>query len=162
MTVTIDGKSMVAQEHVDLVRLLVDLCNDRQSDPAWLDKYLAAFTADVEVMDVPSGATFYGPDGIKRLRLFFVEDFPDSRVELTRVFATEDQAALEGIWYWNDTAPVYLPAGALPGMRRQGELRFCYVYQIRQGKIASAHSYYDMLTQMEQLGLVPAWGQATE
>jgi ketosteroid isomerase-like protein len=157
MTVTIDGKSMVAQKNVALVRSLFDLYNDHQSDPAWLDKCMALFAADVEVIDVPAGVTLYGPDGIKRLLLFVVESFPDMRAELTKVFATEDQAVLEGIWYWNDTAAVSLPAGALPSMRRQGELRFCHVSQIREGKIASVHVYYDMLTQMEQLGLVPAW-----
>jgi ketosteroid isomerase-like protein len=47
-------------------------------------------------------------------------------------------------------------------MRRPGELRICFVLQIRHGKITSLHQYYDMLTQMEQLGLVPAGGQATE
>ena len=162
MTVTIDGKSVVAHENMALAWSLFDLYNDRQSDPAWLDKSIALFATDAEVIDIPSGATLSGPDGLKRLLLFFVEGFPDLRAGLTTVFATEDQAILEGIWYWNDAAPVYLPAGALPGLRRQGELRFCYVLQIREGKIASLHVFYDMLTLMEQLGLVPAWGQATQ
>ena len=84
------------------------------------------------------------------------------RAELINVFATEDQVTLEGIWRWYDTGPPYLPAGALPSMRRSGELRYCFVLQIRKGKIASVHAYYDMLTLMEQLGLVPAYGQAAE
>ena len=84
------------------------------------------------------------------------------RVELTNVFATEDQVILEGIWRWTDTGPLYLPWGALPGMRHPGELRMCHVSRIRKGKIISFHAYYDMLTQMEQPGLVPAWGQAME
>ncbi len=46
-------------------------------------------------------------------------------------------------------------------MRRSGELRCCFVYQIRKGKIVSLHSYYDMMTQLEQLGLAPVTGQAT-
>ena len=84
------------------------------------------------------------------------------RAELINVFATEDQAVLEGIWRWYDTAPPYLPAGALPSRRRSGELRYCFVLQIRKGKIASPHAYYDMMTQMEQLGLAPVTEQATE
>jgi ketosteroid isomerase-like protein len=47
-------------------------------------------------------------------------------------------------------------------MRHSGELRVCFVFQIRNGKIVSLHQYYDMMTQMEQLGLAPASGQATE
>jgi predicted ester cyclase len=162
MTVTIDGASMGAQEHVALARSLFDLYNNRQSDPAWLEKSIAAFAADAEDVDVPSGATLHGPDGHKRFGLFFAENFPDSRAELTNAFATEDQVTLEGAWCWNDTSPLYLPSGALPSMRRPGKLRFCSIFQIRKGKIASHHSYYDMLTLMEQLGRAPARGQAKE
>ncbi len=153
---------MAAQEHVVLARSLFDLFNSRQSDPAWLEKSLAAFAADAESIDVPSGAILRGPDGHKRFSLFFAESFPDLRVELTDVFATEDRVALEGTWRWNDTSPLPLPSGALPAMGHSCELRCCLVLQIRNGKIVCLHSYYDMLTQMEQLGLVPATGQATE
>ena len=113
------------------------------------------------IIDIPSGATFHGPDGFKRFILFFAENFPDLRVELIDVFAIEDQVVLEGIWRWNDTGPLYLTSGALPSMRRSGELRCCYILQISNGKITSLRRYYDMLTQLEQLGLVPATEQAT-
>jgi hypothetical protein len=39
---------MAAQEHVALARSLLDLYNNRQSDPAWLDKSVAAFAADAD------------------------------------------------------------------------------------------------------------------
>jgi SnoaL-like polyketide cyclase len=153
---------IAAQENVALARSLFDLGNNHQSDPAWLDKCMAAFAADAEVIDVPSGATLHGPDGHKRIVQFFVENFPDGRVELTNAFATEDQVTLECTWRWNDTGPLPLPAGELPSMRRPGELRVCFVFQIRKGKIVSIHQYYDMMTMLEQLGLVPVTEQATE
>ena len=153
---------MAAQENVALARSLLDLFNSRQSDPAWLDKSMVAFAADTEIFDVPSGAILRGPDGHKRIALFFAENFPDSRIELTNAFATEDQVTLEGAWRWNDTGPLHLPSGALPATGRSGELRFCSILQIRKGKIASLHSYYNMMILMEQLSLVPAWGQETE
>jgi SnoaL-like polyketide cyclase len=153
---------MAAQENVALAWSLLDLYNRRQSDPAWLEKSLAAFAADFEVIDVPSGTTLHGPDGLKRLLLFFVESFPDLKAELINAFATEDQVTLQGTWRWNDSGPLPLPSEALPLMRRSGELRCCFVLKIRKGKIASLHSYYNMMTLMEQLVLVPAWGQATE
>src|SRR5438270_4937949 len=94
---------MAAQENVALAWSLFDLYNNRQSDPAWLEKSMAAFAADAEGIDVPSGAILHGPDGHKRMTLFFVENFPDIRVELTNAFATEDQVVLECTWRWNDT-----------------------------------------------------------
>src|SRR5258708_13000980 len=102
---------MGAQENVALAWSLFDLYNNRQSDPAWLDKGVVPFAEDAEVIDVPSGTTLRGPDGYMRLMLFFAERFPDSRAELTKVFATEDQVTLEGTWRWNDTGPLYLPSG---------------------------------------------------
>ncbi len=103
---------MAAQENVALAWSLFDLGNNHQSDPAWLDKLMAAFATDSEVIDVPSGATLHGPDGHKRLAAFFVENFPDIRVELTNAFATEDQVTLECTWRWNDTSPLHLPSGS--------------------------------------------------
>ena len=153
---------MGAQENVALAWSLFDLYNNRQSDPAWLDKSIALFAADAEDIDVPSGTTLHGPDGHKRLLLFLVESFPDMRAELINAFATEDQVVLECTVRWNDTGPLYLPSGTLPNTRRPGKLRICFVFQIRNGKVTSLHQYYDMMTQMEQLGLVPAYGQAAE
>jgi hypothetical protein len=152
---------MAAQEKVALARSLFDLYNSRQSDPAWLDKGVVAFAEDAEVIDVPSSTTLRGPGGYKRLMLFFAERFPDSRAELSNAFGTEDQVVIEGTWRWNDTGPLYLASGALPSMKRSGELRACSVLQFRKGKITSLHLYYDMMTQMEQLGLAPVTGQTT-
>jgi predicted ester cyclase len=149
---------MAAQENVALARSLLDLINSRQSDPAWLDKSVAAFAADSEIINVPSGTTLHGPEGYKRLVLFFVEAFPDSWAELSNAFATEDQAVLEGTWRWTNTGPLPLPSGANPATGRSGELRFCQIMQIRNGKIASLHHYDDMMTLLEQLGLAPATG----
>jgi hypothetical protein len=53
---------MAAQENVALARSLFDLYNNRQSDPAWLEKSMAAYAADCEDIDVPSGATLYDPE----------------------------------------------------------------------------------------------------
>lgn len=152
---------MAAQEHVALVRSLFELRNHRQSDPAWLEKCMAAFAADAEVIDVPSGTTFYGPEGYKRLELFLVETFPDLGIELTTVFATEEQVVLEGMFRGTSTGSRTLPTGALKALGRSIEPRCCFVWQLRHGKIASVHAYYDLTTLLEQLSLQSATAQAT-
>ena len=154
-------ESMAAEENVALVRSLLELYNSRQSDPDWLDKSAAAFAADAEVIDVPPGTTLHGPDGYKRLVLFFVQAFPDMRIELTNVFATEDQVTLEFTSRGTSIGSLPLPPGTLPATGRSFELRFCQVVQIRNGKIVRFRTYYDMLTLLEQLGLNAATRQAT-
>ena len=105
--------SMVVQEHVALARSLFELHNNRQSDPAWLDKSAAAFAADCEVVSAPSGTTLHGPEGYKRfMRFLLVESFPDIRIELTNAFATEDQVTLEGVFRRTTTGSRNLPTGS--------------------------------------------------
>jgi steroid delta-isomerase-like uncharacterized protein len=148
--------TMAAQDTVALVQLLYDLTNNHQSDPAWLDKSLAFFAEDCEVIDVPSGMISRGPDGYKQLILFFEEGFPDSGIEITNLFATEDQAVVEFIGRGTNTGPLHMPTGDLPPTGRSVELRFCDVYRIGNGKIVSYRSYYDALGFMQQLGLIPS------
>ena len=149
---------MAAQENVALARSLLDLYNNRQSDPAWLEKCMAAFAADAETFDVPSGATLHGPEGYKRFMLFLVESCPASRAELTNAFATEDQVVLESIVRGTNTGSWNLPTGAIPARGRSIELRVCHIFQIKNGKIVSNRTYYDTTTLLEQFDLAPATG----
>jgi predicted ester cyclase len=153
---------MGTQEHAALAQSLADLFNNRQSDPAWLEKSMAAFAADAEVVIAASETTFQGSEGYKRFMRFFVENFPDSRSELRNVLAAEDQVVREGTWRRNNTDPLHLPSGALPATGHAGGVRFCQILQIRNGKIASLRCYYDMTTLLKYFGLAPAMAEATE
>jgi len=144
------------QGTVTLVRTLYDLLENHLSDPAWLDKSLAFFAEDCEVIDAPSGMTSRGPDGYKQLILFFEEGFPDSTIEITNLFATEEEAVVEFIGRGTNTGPLHMPTGDVPPTGRLVELRFCDVYRIRNGKIVSYRSYYDALSFMQQLGFIPS------
>ncbi len=145
-----------AQETVTLVEALYDLYNSHPSDPAWLDKSLAFFAEDCEVIDVPSGVTSRGPDGYQQVILFFEEGFPGSHIEVTNLFASEEQAVVEFIGRGTNTGPLHMPTGEVPPTGRAVELRFCDVYRISKGKIASYRSYYDALGFLQQLGLIPS------
>ena len=149
---------MTAQDNIALARSLVELYNSHQSDPAWLNTSLAAFAADSTLTDVPSGRTLPGLDGYKQLVLFFAEAFPDSNVEVTNTFATEDQIVIEFTGRGTNTGPLHLPTGDIPATGRHSEVRYCEVMQCRNGKIVSFHIYYDNMTLLQNLGLVPAMG----
>jgi steroid delta-isomerase-like uncharacterized protein len=151
-------QSMTAQDNVTLSRSLADLYNSHQSDPEWLDKSVAAFATDSTLTNVPLGITLPGRDGYKQFVLFFAEAFPGSRLGITNIFATEDQLVLEYTGRGTNTGPLHLPMGDVPATGRSGELRLCDVLRIRNGKIISYHTYYDTMTLLQQLGLVPAMG----
>jgi steroid delta-isomerase-like uncharacterized protein len=146
--------TMTAQDNVALVRSLFDLYNSNQSDPAWLDKSVASVSEDLELVDTPSGRTLHGRDAYKQFVLFFAEGFPGSSTEITNVFATEDQVAVEFVGRGTNTGPLHMPTGDIPPTGGKLELRFCQVLGIKNGKLVSFHSYYDVMTMLQQLGLV--------
>lgn len=148
--------TLTAPSTLILVQTLYDLMNSHQSDPAWLDKSLAFFAEDCEVIDVPSGMISRGPDGYKHLILFFEEGFPDSGIEITNLFATEDQAVVEFIGRGTNTGPLHMPPGHVPPTGRAVEMHFCDVYRVKDGKIVNYRSYYDALSFLQQLGLIPS------
>jgi steroid delta-isomerase-like uncharacterized protein len=145
-----------AQNTVTVVKTLFDLTNNHQSDPAWLDKSLSLFSDDCEVIDIPSGMTSRGPEGYKQIILFFEEGFPDSGIEITNLFASEDQAVVEFIGRGTNTGPLHMPTGDVAPTGRAVEMRFCDVYRVNNGKIVSYRSYYDLLGFLQQLGLIPS------
>ena len=149
---------MSVQENLEMSRSLTELYNNRHSDSEWLEKSGAAFADDSTFINVPLGMTLPGAEGYKQFVKFFAEAFPDSTVEITNLFATEDQVVLEYTGRGNNTGPLRLPMGDVPPTGRRGELRICDVSHIRNGKIVSYHSYYDTMTLLQQLGLVPAQG----
>src|SRR5215469_2042888 len=66
---------MGAQEHLALARSLFDLYNSRQSDPAWLDKSMAAFAADASVLGSSSTHEALGRTAV--LFSFRVQEWED-------------------------------------------------------------------------------------
>ncbi len=149
---------MTTQEIVAFVRRGYDAYNAHQSDPHWLDYATEDVAEDGEVVDVPSGMIFRGPDGLKQFLLGFSTAFPESSVEVTNVFTTEEHAVVEFIGRGTHTGVLHSPAGDIPPTGRSFELRFCDVYQLRNGKIARHATYYDALGFMQQLGVIPAMG----
>ena len=105
--------------------------------------------------------TLRGHDGYKQFLLGWAEAFPDSRTEITNLFATEDQAVIEFIGRGTHTGTLHGPAGDIPATGRKVEFRLCDVLGIKHEKFVSLHQYYDALSFMQQLGLIPSPGQAS-
>ena len=82
--------------------------------------------------------------------------FPDSRTEITGLYAGDDFVDLEFTGRGTHEGVLKTPMGEVPPTSRLVEVHFCEVYRTRDGKIASGHTYFDAATGMVQLGLMPA------
>lgn len=139
-----------------LNRLLLDLYNTHQSDPAWLEKSLAVLTDDCEVIHIPLGSTFRGPSGYSQFIQAWVTAFPDSTVEITNLFSTDEQGIVEFLGRGTQTGALPGPAGAIAATGRQAEVRFCNVQRFTNGQISSFHQYFDLMGLLQQLGVLPS------
>jgi ketosteroid isomerase-like protein len=141
---------MSAQDNARLIQTLLEAFNAKDTGP-----HAAMSTDDFEVLDVPSGMTLRGPDGHRQLVQSWMTAFPDGQVQATSLFTTEDQGHLEYIGRGTNTGPFPYSSGQIAPTGRQVEFRVSAGLQFREGKVASIHYYYDLLTVLQQLGLVP-------
>jgi ketosteroid isomerase-like protein len=85
--------------------------------------------------------------------------FPDARTEDTAAYAGEEFGVTEFVGRGTHEGPLKSPAGEIPPTGRSVEFKLCEVYEFRDGKIVSGHSYFDSLGLMTQLGVVAPPGQ---
>ena len=71
---------MTAQDNAATVRALNEAYNKRDWDGA-----IALTTPEVTFVNVATGQTFHGPEGVRRFLQGWATAFPDSRVETTQV-----------------------------------------------------------------------------
>jgi steroid delta-isomerase-like uncharacterized protein len=140
---------MSAQDNATLIQTLLSAYNNLA------DQFAAHATDDCVAIDVPSGMTFNGPDGLRLYIQTFITAFPDGQIQATNLFTTNDHGLLEVLARGTHTGPLTSPAGEIPPTGRSIELRYCVIYQFRNGRVASVHYYYDQLSFLQQLGIIP-------
>jgi steroid delta-isomerase-like uncharacterized protein len=147
----------MSEDNIAVVRSLFDAFN--RGD---LDRAAALVSDDFELIDVPSGETFHGPDGCRRWLGTFRAALPDATTEIVTAFGEGNLVATEHIGRGTHTGPFATPAGAIPPTGRQIELRIGEIYELAGGKITRLSAYYDSSTIMRQLGLLPPQGGTGE
>ncbi len=85
----------------------------------------------------------------------FTVAFPDGRHTLTDVIVDGDRVAVEGAWSGTHTGPMASPAGEIPATGRSAVLPFCTVATLRGDRIAAVSVYFDQMSMLGQLGLIP-------
>ena len=148
---------MADQDNARIARAIYDAFNDRDFDAG-----TALVTDDAEWLNVATGQTFRGPEGVRQNYEQWATAYPDGRCEDIEILAGEGFAVVQFTGRGKNTGPLGSPAGEIPATGRSVDVPFCDVLEIRAGKIAGGKSYFDMATMMRQLGLMPdAVGAAT-
>lgn len=148
---------MLAQDIAKLARMQYEAYNDRDFDRAG-----SMVAPNAELRNVATGETFRGPAGTRQFQQGWATAFPDSRVDVRGVVVGEDGYVVEYVGHGTQTGPLSTPAGPIPATNRTVTVEFCDVARLKDGMIASVHTYFDLMTMLRQLGVATEQAGARE
>ena len=141
----------MAQDNATIARTFYEAWNDRDFDRA-----AELMADDGELVFVGSTTSFRGPDGVREFSQMWADAFPDGRVEIINLIASGDHVVVEFTGRGTQTGTLSSPAGEIPATGRAVTLEFCDVHEIRDGRVRGTRSYFDNVSLLTQLGVMPA------
>jgi uncharacterized protein (TIGR02246 family) len=125
----------------------------RALDAHELDRVAHAMTADCEFL-VPA-ASGQGGDAFIAWLEPFLTACPDIAHEIRGIAARGELVAIESRVTGTNTGPFRGPAGEIPPTGRAFELPAADIWRLHGNQIGSFHIYFDKMTFLGQLGLLP-------
>ena len=145
---------MSAQDNGRIATQFNDAFNARDWEGA-----VALCTPDVELVTVAADQTLRGSEGVLQFLQGWTSAFPDGKVETTRIIADDQGAVIEFTGAGTHSGPLQTPAGEISATGKPLTLQFCQYLELTGGKIARARLYFDSMSMLGQLGVLPAPGQ---
>jgi steroid delta-isomerase-like uncharacterized protein len=133
---------------------LAEAHNRAFNDRAW-QRAPEIYSPDLVTVE-PGGQVIHGIDDFLAYGKGFAEAFPDSRNEVLAITVQGNRAVVEGTYKGTHTGPLASPQGVVPPTGRTLALRFCEIFEVEAGRIATHRTYYDQMEFAQQLGLIPA------
>jgi ketosteroid isomerase-like protein len=130
----------------DVATAFVAALNGRDPD------VIFGLLADDATYVTPRGETVAGATMVNKMMCASWGTFPDGRLVEVRRFHDEDSIVIQARHEGTNTGPIGWAGGAA-ATGRSVDIHQCYVLDVRDGRVCSAHLYMDRLTVNEQLGL---------
>jgi steroid delta-isomerase-like uncharacterized protein len=80
---------------------------------------------------------------------------PDSKATIHDAFASGNTVVVECTWRGTHTGTLELPSGPVAATNRSIDVRACQVHEMADGRSQTIRHYFDMVTFLAQLGLMP-------
>ena len=113
------------------------------------------YAEDAVYHELGSQRRFQGVDELIRVYREWKEAFPDGTGRITNIIVSGDVVALEVIWTGTHTGPLVTPSGTIQPTGRTFSEPAAQLITFRDGKIVEFRHYFDMLTMLQQIGVVP-------
>jgi steroid delta-isomerase-like uncharacterized protein len=141
---------MAEQDLIRAARGVVEAFN--ASD--W-ERCKAALAPDSLYDEVGTSRRVQGVDDIIRCWQAWKGAMPDVKGSVTNALVTGTTVALEVTWQGTHTGPLVGLKGTVPATGKQQTTRASWVLNFNGGKIKESRHYFDMLSFMQQLGILP-------
>ena len=141
---------MAEQDLIQVARSVVDAFN--ASD--W-ERCKVALAPDSLYDEVGTSRRVEGADAIIQCLQAWKGAMPDSRGSVTNTLISGNTVVLEVTWQGTHTGPLVGLKGTVPATGKQQTTRTSWVLNFDGGKIKASRHYFDMLSFMQQLGLLP-------
>ena len=87
--------------------------------------------------------------------------FPDGRGTVNATYVDGNTVTLELTWQGTNTGAMRTPDGQeMPATGRSASVSACQIVVVEDGKITSTRHYFDLMTLLQQLGVMEAAGAA--
>ena len=110
--------------------------------------------ADDVAAEFPTGP-LTGRDALGGLVQAYITAFPGMTITRRNIWQDGDTAVAEIVFSGTQNGPMATPAGELPASGRAVTFPLVDTFTMRDGKVAEHRVYWDNLSFMTQLGLVP-------
>ena len=141
---------MAEQDLIRAARGVVDAFN--ASD--W-ERCKVAFAPDALYDEVGTARRVEGADDIIQCLQAWKGAMPDNRGSVTNALVSGNTVVLEVTWQGTHTGPLVGLKGTVPATGKQQTTRTSWVLNFDGGKIKASRHYFDMLSFMQQLGILP-------
>jgi len=121
----------------------------------WVE-YRAGLTDNAVYEEVATGLRAAGADKYEAAVRMWKKAFPDLKAKVINSFDSGDQVVAEVEWEGTQSGPLDTPLGTIPPTNKHGTIQGVLIAKIKDGKIAEMRQYFDALSLMKQLNVLPA------
>jgi len=119
------------------------------------EKGKAAFARDAVYDEVGTARRIEGGDAIMASWQAWKQAMPDVKGTVNGVVHDGHTVALEITWKGSHTGPLQTPGGTIPATGKPQTTRASLVMNFDGDKIKDSRHYFDMLSFLQQIGVIP-------
>jgi steroid delta-isomerase-like uncharacterized protein len=149
------GKMMTKEQILEVVQAHYEALNWGE-----LHEVVGLIAKDFIWRNRATNQAFRGPDGYLAYLDSWHSAFPDFWVEISHLTIGSQSVVCEYVLRGTHNGPLTTPSTPIPATGRQIELFVCDTFRVENGRLASANTYFDLTTLLQQLGLLMKPGTA--